>query len=256
MEPGEPANRPLPTVVTVPCFSGAPWDTDELEPLADLPFKTMRLPEALDTIEAYADFVSGQIRSLSCYVLVGDSFGAVVSLALAIRQPVGLRALVLSGGFARNPVRNPLLRARIRAARFLPGPLYTAITLRMHAASLSSPYDAHGQVAWSRAKTRRLFRTNTPHRSYVARARAALDADYLDSLNRVVVPTLLLTPSHDTLIGQEAASEMLEGIPDSQEVILPKTGHMFRFSHPKDYAQAIRTFLVEKFGMSLDMACA
>jgi hypothetical protein len=40
----------LPTIVTVPCFSGAPWDLDHLKPLSDLPLQTMRLPEEKDDI--------------------------------------------------------------------------------------------------------------------------------------------------------------------------------------------------------------
>jgi pimeloyl-ACP methyl ester carboxylesterase len=90
----------LPTIVTIPCFSGAPWNLKELECLSDIPMQTMRLPEGKDDIEDYADFVGAMVDDLECYVLAGDSFGAVVSLALAIRQPPGLRALILSGGFA------------------------------------------------------------------------------------------------------------------------------------------------------------
>jgi pimeloyl-ACP methyl ester carboxylesterase len=244
-----------PTIVTVPCFSGAPWDLEKLEPLSEIPLRTMRLPEGRDDIEDYADFVEEQVARLGCYVLVGDSFGAVVSLALATRQPAGLRALVLSGGFATNPVRNPVLRARIKVARLLKGPLYRIITLRLHAASLSSPYDNEGQVPWSVARSRELFVQNTPYRSYVARADAALNADYLDRLSKIDVPTLIITPSHDTLIGKDAATEMLEGIRDSRETVLERTGHMFRFSHPVTYAKAIRMFLLDKFDADLSGVC-
>jgi pimeloyl-ACP methyl ester carboxylesterase len=216
----------------------------------------MRLPECQDDIEQYADFVAQKVAELSCYVLVGDSFGAVISLAFATRRPPGLCALILSGGFAANPVRNPLLKARIKAARFLPGPLYRMITLRLHAASLSSPYDAEGQVPWSEAKSRELFRENTPYRSYVARAKAALEVDYLDRLDRIDVPTLIVTPEHDTLIGERAAEEMLEGIRDVREVVLKQTGHMLRYSHPVMYAETVLTFLEKQFGDDLKAACS
>ncbi|MGD8628422.1 MAG: alpha/beta hydrolase [bacterium] len=216
----------------------------------------MRLPEGVDDVAEYADFVEGKVAELECYVLVGDSFGAVISLAFATRRPSGLRALVVSGGFAANPVRNPLLKARIRAARFLPGVLYHWITLRLHAASLASPYDSEGEVPWSKAKSRKLFAENTPYSSYVARARAALEVNYLDRLGRINVPTLIITPEHDTLIGERAAREMLEGIPDAREVILERTGHMLRYSHPVTYARTIRTFLTERFGDDLRGVCS
>ncbi len=232
-----------PGIVTVPCFSGAPWELDQLVPLRDWPLRTMRLPEALDSVDAYADFVDAQVDDLGRYVLVGDSFGAVVALAYATRQPAGLEALVLSGGFAENPVTNPILKARIKAARFLPGILYREITLRLHAASLASPHDADGEIPWSKVKSRELFLENTPYISYISRARAALAADYRDRLACIQVPTLIVTPSHDTLIGEDAARIMLDGIPDATEVTLEHTGHMFRFSHPTRYAGAIRDFV-------------
>lgn len=235
-----------PTIVTVPCFSGAPWEIDQLTPLADHDRTTMRLPDHLDDIEAYADVVADQVAGLDDYVLVGDSFGAVVALAFATRRPAGLRALVLSGGFAADPVDDPITKAKVAMARFLPGPLYRQIVLRFHAASLASPHDRDGQIPWTTADSRRLFVDHTPHAAYVNRARAAFSADYRQQLADITVPTLILTPSHDQLIGEQAARVMLDGIPDATEVVLPDTGHMFRFSHPVTYATAIRDFLAAR----------
>ena len=235
-----------PAVVTVPCFSGAPWELGQLKPLSHRPLKTMRLPEGIDDIEAYADFVEQQVAGKDEYILVGDSFGAVVALAVATRQPKGLKALVLSGGFAANPVTNPFLKLRIKAARLFPGPLYRMITLRFHAASLASPHDGEGQIPWSKKESRKLFVENTPYRSYIARAKAAFSADYLQDLGKINVPTLIITPSYDQLIGEKAAKQMLDGIPDSTETVLENTGHMFRFSHPETYAEAIEQFLQSK----------
>jgi pimeloyl-ACP methyl ester carboxylesterase len=232
-----------PTVVTVPCFSGAPWDVDRLTPMSHRPLRTMRLPDEVDSIEKYADFVEQQLTDLSSYVLVGDSFGAVVALAVATRQIPGLQALVVSGGFAANPVASRLGRMKIDAARYLPGPLYRRITLRLHAAALSSPYDREGDTPMGTSDFRQLFLDHTPWRAYVNRARAAFSVDLRHRLHLVRVPTLILTPEHDTLIGEDAARVMREGVADATEVVLPRTGHMFRFTHPVTYATAIEDFL-------------
>lgn len=40
-----------PTLVTVPCFSGAPWDEQQLAPLQAYPVRTMRLPEDVDDVD-------------------------------------------------------------------------------------------------------------------------------------------------------------------------------------------------------------
>ncbi len=237
-----------PTIVTVPCFSGAPWDIDTLGPLAHRPLRTMRLPDGVDDIDSYADFVAEQVADLDEYVLVGDSFGAVVALALAVRQPHGLRALVISGGFAANPVTSRIGRAKIKAARWLPGPLYRQVVLRMHAAALASPYDTEAEKPLTAAGTRQLFVENTPWLSYVARGRAALNATYEDRLGLVSVPTLILTPEHDTLIGEEAATIMRTGLPDAVEHVLPRAGHMFRFTHPARYSSHIEEFLSARLG--------
>lgn len=232
-----------PTIVTIPCFSGAPWALEELAALQHRPLRTMRLPDEHRDIEAYADFVEAGIRDLEEFVLVGDSFGAVVALAVAVRRPGGLRGLVLSGGFAANPVASRVGRAKISASRFLPGPLYRSLTLRLHASALASPHDGEGQRPLDAGDFRRLFLDNTTWRAYVNRAHAAFSADYRDQLHRIQAPTLVITPSHDELIGPHAAEVMLSGIPDATEVVLDRTGHMFRFTHPETYANAIEAFL-------------
>ena len=231
------------TIVTIPCFSGAPWELDRLTPLADWPLRTMRLPDGVDDIETYADHVAAEVADLDDYVLVGDSFGAVVALAVAVRQQEGLRGLVVSGGFAANPVTSRVGRAKIAAARYLPGPLYRHLTLRLHAASLASPFDGEGDYPLSTSDTAELFREHTPWRSYTARAKAAFSADYRSGLSRIDVPTLILTPEHDTLIGEDAAAILRRGIPDSVERVLARTGHMFRFTHPVTYSGHIADFL-------------
>jgi len=82
--------------------------------------------------------------------------------------------------------------------------------------------------------------------SYISRAKAAFSADYSDKLKLINVPTLIITPSYDKLIGEEAAKQMLDGIPEATEVVLENTGHMLRFSHPITYAGAIEAFISEK----------
>ncbi|MEM6105819.1 alpha/beta hydrolase [Mycobacterium sp. 050272] len=229
------------TLVLIPCFSGAPWEGRQLAPFAGRDIITMRLPEGLTDVESYADFVAEQVRGLESYVLVGDSFGAVIALTLATRQPPGLVGLVLSGGFAANPL--PRWKGiASRASRLAVGFLYRQGTLRFHALQLASKFDATAQVPHTQDDYRQLFIDNTPRRSYTARVTSVIDFDIRDRLARVQVPTLLITPEDDKLVGTRAAKELLAGIPDAREVILPATGHMFRFTHPDLYGHTIVDF--------------
>jgi pimeloyl-ACP methyl ester carboxylesterase len=231
-----------PTLVTVPCFSGAPWDERQLAPLRTSPVRTMRLPEAVDEIDGYVDFLATQVESLSDYVLVGDSFGAVLSLAFAIRQPNGLRGLVLSGGFAANPLPHWKAIAG-RASRCAGGPLYRQVTLRIHARELASRFDHTAEFPHRQDDYRRLFVENTPRASYTARVTSVISFDVRDQLAKVRVATLLITPADDHLVGAQAARDLRQGIPNALEIVLPSTGHMFRFTHPTLYGQTILDFL-------------
>jgi pimeloyl-ACP methyl ester carboxylesterase len=227
----------------IPCFAGAPWKLDQLTALQDWPLRTLRLPDDVDDVESLADLVLRELGGQHGYALVGDSFGAVVALAVAVRRPVGLKAMVISGGFARNPITSPLLKLLAELAPYFPGPFYRGLTLRMHAFNLRSRFDGTGEIPWSESRTREFFIRETPHRAYVNRIRAIQKADYSRSLGHINVPTLVLTPEEDRLIGREAAQVLLNGIPGSEELVLPKTGHMFRFSHPGAYSTAVAGFL-------------
>jgi pimeloyl-ACP methyl ester carboxylesterase len=201
------------------------------------------LPDDVSDLETLADFIADQVEDLKNYVLVGDSYGAVASIAVATRQPKGLKGLVLSGGFAKSPVTSPLLKTLAAFVPFFPGPFYRQMTLRVHAAQLASAFDKEGETLWSTAKSRAFFVKETPHKAYVNRMRSIEKVDYSALLKKIDVPTLILTPEEDKLIGEEAAGILLKGIKGSQEVILPRTGHMFRFSHPGAYSLEIRKFL-------------
>ncbi|OAJ59462.1 lactone hydrolase [Paraburkholderia ginsengiterrae] len=232
-----------PTLVMIPCFAGAPWQLNQLTHLQDRPMHTPRLPDDVRDLETLADFIADQVKDFDSYVLVGDSYGAVASIAVATRQPKGLKGLVLSGGFAKSPITSPLLKFLAALAPFFPGPFYRYLTLSFHAAKLASSFDKEGEIPWSTGKSRALFIRSTPHRAYINRIRSIEKTDYTTLLKKIDVPTLILTPEEDKLIGEEAAAILLKGIKGSREVIMPRTGHMFRFSHPGAYSLEIRTFL-------------
>jgi len=48
---------------------------------------------------------------------------------------------------------------------------------------------------------------------------------------------------------------MLQGIPDSGKVVVERTGHMLRYSHPVTYSKTVRAFLVEQVGDGLTGVC-
>jgi len=232
-----------PTLVMIPCFAGAPWQLKQLTHLQGRSMRTMRLPDDVRDLETLADFIADEVKDLDNYVLVGDSYGAVSSIAFATRQPKGLKGLVLSGGFAKSPITSPLLKFLAKLAPFFPGIFYRQFTLWFHAAQLASTFDKEGEIPWSTGQSRALFLRATPHKAYVNRVRSIEKTDYSAQLKKIDVPTLILTPEEDKLVGEEASGILLKGIKGSREVIMPRTGHMFRFSHPGAYSLEVKKFL-------------
>ncbi|MFS4507402.1 alpha/beta fold hydrolase [Clavibacter sp. Sh2141] len=231
-----------PALVGVPCFSGAPWDFAPLVALTAYPTSTLRLPDGAASVEEAADALEDAVADLPYYVLVGDSFGAVVSLALALRRPAGLAGLVLSGGFAADPTPAWKTRAASLAAH-LPRAAYEQGVLRFHAAQLASRFDASAPHPRTRRDYRELFRVHTPAAAYAARVGAVVGFDVRARLHRIEVPTLLITPEDDRLVGPEAAAALRAGLPHAREVVIPGTGHMLRFTHPERYAEEVDAFV-------------
>jgi pimeloyl-ACP methyl ester carboxylesterase len=226
-------------LVLVPCFSGAPWNTRDFPAWKDRTLITGRLPAARE-IGDYADLIGNWTADLDEYVLVGDSFGAFVALTLAERQPKRLKGLVLSGGFAKAAVALQT-KAQLAAARLLGKPGF-GLTVKFWVQSLGSRFDPAG----TDEELRNLFLEYSDAPTFVARSSAVMGADLRPALARVSVPTLVLTPEDDRLIGAEAAEEMVSGIPDAEETVLKGTGHLLRFTHEREYSAAVNEFLARK----------
>ncbi len=223
-------------LILVPCFSGAPWDVNAFPAWKDRTVITGQLPN-LGSIEDYATLVESWTKNLDEYILVGDSFGAFVALALAQRQPRGLRALVMSGGFAKADV-SALTRFRVLAGKAL-GQAGYPVSVYFHVQSLGSHFDPPG----TDRRLRDIFLRHTDARTFVRRGEMTLSADLRPGLARVQVPTLLLTPQDDRLIGPAAAQELLHGIPGAEEIVLAHSGHLLRFTHEREYARIVDDFL-------------
>ncbi|MGI4743260.1 MAG: alpha/beta fold hydrolase [Janthinobacterium lividum] len=98
----------MPTYLALHYWAGSGREFDQLRPLLptgtqllapDLPgFGQQAAPASFDySVGSYADWVAAFIteQQLVDYVLIGHSMGGKIALALAARQPAGLRGLVL-----------------------------------------------------------------------------------------------------------------------------------------------------------------
>jgi len=112
------------------------------------------------------------------------------------------------------------------------------LSVRFHVKSLGSKFDPPG----TQEELRGIFLKHSDAKTFIRRAGSTLGTDLRPSLGRVNVPTLVLTPEDDRLIGPASAAELVNGIPDAEEVVLPRAGHLLRFTHEPEYGQAVDDF--------------
>ena len=63
-------------------------------------------------------------------------------------------------------------------------------------------------------------------------------------LPNLTMPTLVLTGERDFITGPVCAAELTEGIPASESVVLPGTGHMVFVEAPEQFREAVLGFLL------------
>lgn len=214
------------------------------------------------TVALFLDELNNLLRHLGIrqYVLLGQSWGGMLAAEHGVRQPEGLRGLVI----ANSPASMALWReaaAGLRAEL----PVEVQATLERHeaAGTTDSPeYRAASEVFYARHVCR-----VQPMPAEVARTFAAIDADptvyhamngptefhvigslrdwsVIERLERIQVPTLLISGRHD-----EATPACVEPfdrlIPDARWRIFEDSSHMPHVEEREACMATVAVFLAE-----------
>jgi pimeloyl-ACP methyl ester carboxylesterase len=166
------------------------------------------------------------------FVLLGESFSGPVAISIAATHPPGLKGLVLSCTFARNP------RPRLGALRFLIGALPTgAIAVRCASVALLGSY--------STSRLRRAFLEAigkvTPD-ALRARLRAVVSVDVTRELAAIDVPVLYLRAMHDHVV-PTGASEFIKSIKPEARVVDVDAPHFLLQAAPGKAAGLVAEFV-------------
>jgi pimeloyl-[acyl-carrier protein] methyl ester esterase len=140
------------------------------------------------------------------FILLGESFSGPIALSIAASPPPGLRGLVLSTTFAKNPVS--LLRPLAGLARFAP---VRAMPLRILSWWLLGPWATPGLEALLREALQSVAADVLRHR-----AMAAMRADVTACLERINVPAIYLRATGDRLLAAAVGDRILRGIPHAR----------------------------------------
>ena len=175
-----------------------------------------------------ATWLAGRIEELGPPVdLAGHSLGALVSVRVAALRPEFVRRLVLISPPGVGPPRFPLSYAWPLARTMLGARPSFLVRLT---------YDG------LRAGPRNLARGGL----HVARA------DVKAELTAVTAPTLLVWGARDGVVPVQGASAWLERLPDARLIVIPGAGHVPMLESPVELADAIRSFLEERFDEASD----
>ena len=223
-------------VVVLPGLDGTGLLQDEFRDALARDAAVTLLTYPTDDAQDFAtltDAVAAQLPADEPFVLVGESFGGPLAIALAARRPPALAGLVLAAAFARYPVaalRALAPFARFAAVRAVPMRVVAALLLGRWAtpANRAELAAAHARVAPA------VFRR---------RLRDVLALDTRAALAQVEVPVLCLRAARDRLVPASAAATIVQLRPGTRVVDIDGP-HCLLEAEPAACADAIREFLV------------
>lgn len=192
------------------------------------------------------------------YAYLGQSWGGMLGAEHAVRQPVGLKALVIANSPAN--MRTWVSEAN-RLRRDLPADVQATLLLHEEAGTITDPeYVAASRVFYDRHVCR-----VTPWPSEVARTFAIMDGDNTvyrnmngptefhvigtlkdwsieDRLSRIKAPTLLISGRHDEAT-PEVVRPYVERVPGIHWVVFEDSSHMPHVEEKELCLSTVSSFL-------------
>lgn len=152
--------------------------------------------------------------------VLGESFGGVLAMALALARPQLVRRLILVNTFPFFTQRRKI-KYGVWAYSYLPYKWIKAYRTRRAGEELFSPDVGEDD--------RQIFLRNTrivPREGYLSRLRIIREVDLRPELDKITVPTIVVAGTADRLLDSLSAGQLMaERIPRARLKILEGTGH-------------------------------
>ncbi|MFL5322484.1 MAG: alpha/beta fold hydrolase [Myxococcaceae bacterium] len=170
------------------------------------------------------------------FSLCGSSYGSLVALEFALRNPNRLNALVLVSPVAcKDEIRKGAMLAQ------------TAMKVRLPFGYLFAPAVARilggrnlGSLA--RAEIVREARRITPG-EMGRRLKDILSTELMSELSKLSTPALIIHGDRDRVVPLRSAEKVARAIPGAELVIIKGAGHLPYMSHPDAFNAALDGFL-------------
>jgi len=190
----------------------------------------------------YADALSALLDALgidTCHI-AGSSMGAVIAASFAARYPARARTMTLVAPATGNRRLEPEDRAAQLASRISDLEAYGPEGLADRRASALVSPDATEPVL---AAAREVVAGINP-RGYSQAARMLADADIIEDVMKVDVPTLILVGSNDGITPAEScAKPICEATRGAELHVLEGVGHLIKLEAPDRFNDMLRAFI-------------
>ena len=200
------------------------------------------------SVEEAADFVIGLIRAAGrgAVSLVGHSFGSLIALEVAAREPALVNQLVLIGAAFPMKVSDALLEGSINS------PVKAMEMVNAFSRStLAAPPSVLGPGTWvyggSLALAKRVFASNTNANVFHASFKACNDyAGGEAAMAKVACPVLFILGAVDQMTPPKAAQglvKLAQSRAAATKIVMVNSGHHQMSEAPEETLAALRGFL-------------
>lgn len=240
----------MPTILALHYWAGAGHEYNALLPLLpagarllapDLPgYGQQPVPAGFDfSVASYADWVAAYVaeQQLDDYYLVGHSMGGKFALALAARQPLGLRGLLLLS--PSPPTPEPISPDDRQASREAWGKRDEAEKTFAKITNRPLPLGVQEQVVADNLRTDRA--------AWEAWLDLGSKEDISALMPRLAVPCSLLVGTDDRAIPAKAQEQQTRPLLPAGSAFaqVPGAGHLLPYEAPNEVAAALQALLAQ-----------
>jgi pimeloyl-ACP methyl ester carboxylesterase len=199
------------------------------------------VPPPTFRMEDYADTLAGFVEALGLDRphVVGNSFGATLALALAIRHPAIPRSLVPADGYAGWSGSFPPEVVAQRLHQSLPD---LELPAQQVVAKWMPGFVTEAAPPWVTDELGTIIAGFHPDGMRVM-IRALAEADLREALPGLRSPTLLIWGERDVRSPLAVAEDLHARIPGSRLVVIPGVGHLSHVEAPDAFNAEVRGFL-------------
>lgn len=196
------------------------------------------------TVDTQASYLNSFLDKLGLdrVHLLGMSYGGKVALTFAVKYPSKVKSLILSNTDSLTPnIMKEIGKGWAHAVSTLDGEVFSSIVFP-YMYSYNFYENNHEFIEYNKKALFKALNERWRDR-FLRHLHSALDYDLSLEINKIKVPTLIISSELDTLTLTQYQEYIHNQIENSQCVIIKGAGHAVIFEKPKEYISLVMKFL-------------